>query len=466
MALDLLIRDVRAVTPRGVVHADIEVAGGRFVSVVDAGRGASAARTVEGGGREVFPGAIDPHVHFRGFPTVGVEGDGFADVAEAAVRGGITSYLGFVIAPPEMPAVEAVRSVIAHQGSVPVDFGLHYVLWPRPDRLDEIPALCGLGVRSYKLFFAYPERGFMFEGPVALDAFERIRRAGGLALAHAEDGHTIKWIEDRARDRLGASATIQDYLASRPERLEVAGVELVALWSVLTGCPLYLVHLSTGAAVPALRAMLAAGADITVETCPHYLVLDQRRVEALGPLGKFAPAARTERDNAALWEAIASGLISTIGSDHAGHVRQVKLEMGAEHGIFGVPFGIPGIETSFPLMYTHGVVAGRLTRQQLAAITATNTARRFGWFPRKGVIEPGADADVLLVDPDEQRTVHAAQLRSRAAYSPYDGMALRGWPSLVIRRGQVVYEGLDVHAGGGRFLETDPSSARTTGRTS
>src|SRR6266545_2461703 len=336
MALDLLIRDVRAITPRGVVHADIEVAGGR----------------------EVFPGAIDPHVHFRGFPTVGGEGDGFADVAEAAVRGGITSYLGFVIAPPEMPAVEAVRSVIAHQGSVPVDFGLHYVLWPRPDRLDEIPALCGLGVRSYKLFFAYPERGFMFEGPVALDAFERIRRAGGLALAHAEDGHTIKWIEDRARDRLGASATIQDYLASRPERLEAAGVELVALWSVLTGCPLYLVHLSTGAAVPALRAMLAAGADITVETCPHYLVLDQRRVEALGPLGKFAPAARTERDNAALWEAIASGLISTIGSDHAGHVRQVKLEMGAEHGIFGVPFGIPGIETSFPLMYTHGVVAG------------------------------------------------------------------------------------------------------------
>lgn len=466
MALDLLIRDVRAITPGGVVHADIEVVEGRIISVVQAGRGASAAQIVEGGGRQAFPGAIDPHVHFRGFPTVGVEGDGFADVAEAAVRGGITSYLGFVIAPPEMSALEAARSIIAHQGSVPVDFGLHYVLWPRPDRLDEIPALHGLGVRSYKLFFAYPERGFMFEGPAAIDAFERIRRAGGLALVHAEDGHTIRWVEDRTWERLGAGATIHDFVASRPERLEAAGVELAVLWSGLTGCPLYVVHLSTGAAVSSLRAMLAAGADITVETCPQYLVLDQRRVEVLGPLGKFAPVARTEQDNAALWEAIRSGLISTIGSDHAGHARRVKLETGSEHGIFGVPFGIPGIETSFPLMYTHGVAAGRLTREQLAAITATNAARRFGWFPRKGIIGAGADADVLLVDPDERRTVRAVQLRSRADYSPYDGMELRGWPSLVIRRGQVVYDGKHAHAEGGRFLPTDPSAARTRGRTS
>jgi dihydropyrimidinase len=464
MAFDLVIRDVQAVTPDGVVHADIEVAEGRIISLAEAGRGGPAVRTIEGRSREAFPGAIDPHVHFRGFSSLGVEGDEFGDVAQAAVRGGVTTFVGFVIAPPEMSAVAAARSIVAHQESVPIDYGLHYVLWPRSDRLNEIPALYELGVRSFKLFFAYPERGFMFEGPVAIDAFDRIRRAGGLALVHAEDGHTIKWVEDRARERLGASATIRDFLASRPERLEAAGVELVALWASLVGCPLYVVHLSTAHAVRTLQALLAAGSNITVETCPQYLLLDRQRLEPLGPLAKFAPVAGTEDDNAALWEAIGSGLISTIGSDHAGHVGRIKLEMGTEHGIFGAPFGIPGIETLFPLMYTHGVSAGRLTRDQLAAITSANAARRFGWYPRKGAIQPGADADVVLVNSDEERAVRAADLRSRAGYSPYEGIRLRGWPSLVIRRGEVVFDGVEVHAGGGRFLPTDPSVSSSRGR--
>jgi dihydropyrimidinase len=458
MALDLLIRDVRAVTPDGVVHADLEVADGRIASIAEVGEGGPADRTIEGGGREAFPGVIDPHVHFRGFPPMGFEGDGFVDVAEAAVCGGVTAFVGFVIAPPEMPAVEAVRGIVAQQASAPADYGLHYVLWPRTDRLDEIPALYTLGVRSFKLFFAYPERGLMFEGPLAIEAMVRIAAAGGLALVHAEDGHAIKWVEDRARQRLGSSATIRDYLNSRPLRLEAAGVELIALWASIAGCPVYVVHLSTAKALPTLGDLLGSGADITVETCPQYLFLNRGRLEPLGALAKFAPVGRTEEDNAALWESIGTGLISTIGSDHAGHVGRVKLEVAGEHGIFEAPFGIPGIETLFPLMYTHGVVGGRLTREQLAAITSANAARRFGWYPRKGAIRPGADADVFLVDAEEERTVRAADLRSRAGYSPYEGFRLRGWPSIVVRRGEVVFDGVEVQGRGGRFLETDPAA--------
>jgi dihydropyrimidinase len=463
---DLVVRDVLAVLPDGAVHSDIVIDGGRITAVVPAGSAGQARQDIAGSGREAFPGAIDPHTHFRWSEAVGVDGDGFEDVCDAAVRGGVTSFLAHVIAPPDTLGLDAINPVLAHSGSVAPDFGLHYVLYPQEAHVDRLPELFEAGIRSYKMFFAYPERGFMFEGPLAIRTFEIIAGLGGLALIHAEDGHTIRCVEDHARATLGRDATIDDYFESRPARLEVASIDVVALWASLSTCPIYIVHLSTAPAVPLLSSLRRSGADITVETCPHYLALDVDSTREQGPLIKFAPALRTEADRAALWAGLVDGVIETVGTDHAGHTAAVKYERYGQDGIFGTPFGIPGLETMFPVLYTHGVVAGRISRERLAAISSTNAARCFGWFPRKGVIAEGADADLVLVDPDDERPVRAAELRSRAGYSPFEGHLLRGWPSLTIRRGEVVFDGKQTIDAGGEFIATDPGSARQSVRRS
>lgn len=463
MTADLALRDVLAILPDGARHVDIEIADGRIAAITEPGSSGSARLTIEGEGREAYPGAIDPHAHFRYSEEVGVDGDGFEDIADAAVRGGTTSYIAHVIAPPHIMGMEAVRPVMAYAGSVAPDFGLHYVVYPNPEQLEHLPALFEAGIRSYKMFFAYPERGFMFDGPLAIRTFRLIAELGGLALVHAEEGETIRWVEERGREAKGRSATIEDFFASRPERLEVAAVDTLSLWASLVGCPLYIVHLSTAPSVSLLRMLKEAGADITVETCPQYLTLDADSAASLGPLVKFAPVLRPKDHQAALWEGLTDGVIDTIGSDHAGHTHAVKTELAEKEGIFGTPFGIPGIETLFPLLYTKGVHEGRITRERFAAITSTNTARRFGWT-RKGVLTEGADADIVLVDSGEERPVRAADLRSQAGYSPYEGMPLHGWPALTLRRGEVVFDGQETTARGGEFLATQPGAATARGR--
>lgn len=453
---DLVVRDVRAVLPDGVAHVDISVHAGRIASIDPAGSAPRGGSTVHGDGREAFPGVVDPHAHFRAYPSSAVEGDGFDDLVDSAARGGVTTVLAFVTAPPETVGVAAVEPLVAPIASSPVDVAFHHVLWPRVENLEGIPELVRRGVRSFKVFLAYPERGFMFSGPMALGALDAIARSGGLAMVHAEDGEAIRWLEDRARRRLGATAGIADYAESRPSRLESAAVEQATLWGEITGCPLYLVHISTADGLAAAQRARASGADVTVETCPQYLVLDDSILGQAGPLAKFAPIVRAGRHRDALWEGIASQAVDLVGSDHAGHSGSLKLKTAQESGIFGVPFGSPGIETMLPLLYTHGVRSGRLSRTRLAELLSGTAARRFGLASRKGALRVGTDADIVLVDPDEERVATARELRSTAGYTLYEGMPLRGWPSTTIARGRVVYESGRVTLGGGEFLPTEP----------
>ena len=453
MSADLLVLDVRAVLPSGVVHADIEISDGRIAAIVAAGEGGPARRTLDGGGREAYPGLIDPHVHFRLDPAA-VPGDDFAAMAEAAARGGITSVIAFVTAPPDVVGMEAVRPVLESAVNVPVDFGLHHVLWPRLENLNALPELVEGGVESFKMFLAYPERGFMFDGNLALDALDRVARVGGLMLVHCEDGHTIRWLEASGRAALGARADILDYLAARPEELEAVAVAQVGLWAAATGCPLHLVHLSTAEGVRAATLLRARGQDVSLETCPQYLELDSSDLSRLGTLGKFAPVLRPPRHRAALWDAVQAGEVTIVGTDHSGHAGHEKLRIGREGGIFDVPFGTPGLETLLPLLYTAGVATGRITREQLAALVSANAARRFGWHPDKGVIRVGSSADLTIIDPDEVRTVVASELRTTAGYTPFEGRSLRGWPTATILRGELVCESGKILAAPGAFLPT------------
>lgn len=297
----------------------------------------------------------------------------------------------------------------------------------------------------------------MFDGALALDAMGRIADVGGLAFAHVEDGYTIRHLETAARSRLGSSGGIRDYVESRPRMLEAASLRMVGLWAAAAGCSTHVVHLSTGEGLDVARNLRRPGGhDITIETCPQYLALDASALPALGPLGKFAPVLRTKADVEAIWSGISDGTISTIGSDHAGHSGAEKRRIAAEQGIFDVPFGIPGVETILPIVYTFGVRAGRISREHLVRVLCSNPAERLGFGERKGRLQPGADADIVLIDPNGERAVAAADLRSRAGYSPYEGMGLVGWTRTTIVRGNVVYDGSDTGARPGQFLATSP----------
>jgi dihydropyrimidinase len=348
--------------------------------------------------------------------------------------------------------MDAIQPVLDAAVDVPVDFGLHHVLWPRTANLEGIPELVEAGVASFKMFLAYPERGFMFDGDLALEALDSVARAGGLMLVHCEDGHTIRWLDAAGRRTLGPRADIHDYLAARPEDLEAVSVAQVGLWALATGCPLHVVHLSTAPGVKAAKALRARGQDISLESCPQYLELDSSDLLRLGPLAKFAPVLRPPEHREAIWTALQAGEVTIVGTDHSGHAGETKRQIGGERGIFDVPFGMPGLETLLPLMYTAGVLSGRLTRMQLADVLSANAARRFGWYPWKGAIRVGSSADLTLVDADEVRTVEPAELRSNAGYSPFEGRSLCGWPSATILRGEVVAEGGEVLAKPGRFL--------------
>lgn len=459
MTADLVVRDVRAVLPDGVMHADVEVVDGRIAGIVPAGEAGAARSTLDGGGREAYPGLVDPHVHFRGDESA-APGDSFADMAECAARGGVTSLIAFVTAPPDAVGVDAVRPVLDAAVDVPVDFGLHHVLWPRTANLEGVAGLVEAGISSFKMFLAYPERGFMFDGDLAPEALDAVARAGGVMLVHCEDGHTIRWLDAAGRRKLGRSADILDYLAARPDDLEAVSVAQVGLWAAATGCPLHIVHLSTAPGFEAAKALRARGHDISLETCPQYLELDSGDLARLGALAKFAPVLRPPEHRAAIWSALQGGEVTIVGTDHSGHAGDTKRRIGDERGIFDVPFGMPGLETLLPVLYTAGVVSGRLTRSQLAGVLSANAARRFGWYPWKGAIRVGSSADLTLVDPDEERTVAAGNLHSNAGYSPFEGRSLRGWPSATILRGEVVYESGEIQAAPGRFLPTTPGAQR------
>lgn len=463
MKLTLVVRNVLAVLPDGARRVDIEIADGVIVGLPGPGEGRASSQVIDGAGLEAFPGVIDPHVHFRRYESMGVDGDGLVDILEEAPRGGVTTLMAFLTAPEDESAPFALRELVGEVKDAPTDIGIHVVLWPRPDRIGEIPELAEIGVRSFKMFMAYAERGFMFDGKHAIEALAAVAQVGGLTLIHAEDGHSIHWGETISRERLGSDAKMKDYFTTRPRRGEAVGIELACLWAEIANCPIYIVHLSSGPGLEVVRSRLADGAPLSVETGPQYLVLDQEIVADIGPRAKFAPAVGPPSYREELWGGLQDGSISIIGSDHSGHRGSIKEEIARREGVFSVPYGVPGLETMFPLLYTHGILGGRITREQLAAVASTNAARRFGWYPYKGALATGSSADIVLIDPSEKRPVESSRLRTRAGYSPYEGMVLTGWPKVTLFRGRVVFDGSEVQPGGGSFLASNPRQVARSG---
>jgi len=454
-AVDTLVAGGRVVTATDVVETAVAIAGGRIVALGPESHLPRAERVIDATGKVVLPGLIDCHLH------VGAEYDDWRTAPLAAARTGLTTLLPFVVYDEgeSLPRAIARLREEAEARSV-LDFGFHVILNHEPHILEGLPEAVRLGVTSFKLFMTYKKRPKrMVSDEFIARTMDRLAALGGLCQLHCENGDILCYLEDKAIAE-GRTAPA-DFPATCPDWTEEEAINRAILIGRLTGCPVYVVHLSTRLGLERIKRAQAEGQRVWAETCPQYLLLTDREMERWGPFAKIGPPLRPAEgpDRGALWEGAAAGFVATVASDHSPRVPAAK-EPGRRN-IFvdaegkPIPFGAPSLETLVPLVYSEGVVNRGLPLPWLARVLAENPARIFGLWPRKGAIRIGADADLTLWDPAPEWTIQQSQHLGIAGFTPYEGWRVRGRPWMTLVRGQVVLNPageLEQKPGFGRYL--------------
>jgi dihydropyrimidinase len=436
---ELVVRGGTIVTPGHQETADIGVRDGRIVQL---GGAMTGQDEFDARGLLVIPGGVDAHVHLvcaalaeamgRQEPTWA---DDFWTGSLAAIAGGITTVGNMTFAlPGESMSAAIAREMAGASAEAAVDWFLHPVLSGLGDGIaDEVAALADDGHTSIKAFLSDPD--FAAGTPGLADAIAAAGRAGSLTLVHCEDAGILA---RTGQELIGTGrGSVRHFPDARPVGAEVEAVDQAIQLARQTGAPVYIVHLSSAAALSRCRDARAAGLAVYVETRPLYLHLTRERF-AEPDAAKYvgAPPLRDQADRDALWRGLAAGDVDTVCSDHAPWTLAAKLEPALD--VMTARQGVADLETLMPMLYSEGVVAGRISLDRFVEVTSANAARSFGLYPRKGAIAVGSDADLALWDPQLRRIIDGARMYSRAGYSVYDGWTVQGWPRFVIRRGQVV----------------------------
>ena len=454
----LLLTGGRVVNSTGSAVVDVLVRDGRVEAV---GRFAEIAlgdvERVDVSGKLLFPGGVDVHTHLDSPMMNTVTSDDFATGTRAAACGGTTTLIDFAMQPAGRTLLDSLADHHAKaRGKAAIDFGFHMCVTDLYDgATDEFPEIVQSGVSSFKVFMAYRGTLMLHDG----DMFEVLRRSaalGGQVCVHAENGDVI--------DRLAADLVAEgrtgpgSHEIARPPSTEIEAVHRAIRIARMADAPLYFVHLSTEGAVEAVAEARSRDWAVAGETCTHYLTLDRSLYDAAGfDAAKvvLTPPLRTEEHRAALWRGLRAGSLGVVSSDHCPFCLEEKRRLGA-HDFRAVPNGGPGVEHRFIVMYAEGVRQGRLTEEKFVDLIATAPARQFG-LPTKGAIAPGADADIVVLDPEGTTTISAETQNQRMDYTPYEGWTLPGAIEAVYSRGDLVaqdgkYVGAD---GRGRFIARD-----------
>lgn len=454
--LDTIVRGGHVVAAGGAYRADIGIRDGRIALIGEEALMSPAAEVIDATGKFVLPGLIDVHLHFSCYSH---HVDPMGVAMRSAAHGGITTVLAMLIprvSEPKRPLelIEEFRTLGEREAVV--DFNFHVHLAEREGVLDEIPAAVAAGCPSFKLFMAYKSIGRMASDRHLLDAMEKVAESGGMLLVHAEDGELI---DRRTAEQVGRGRVRpEDFLYAHPPEVEYLAVEKALDMARLTGCPLYILHISTPRAVEMIQEARALGQKVWVETCPQYLELTDDLLRCYGPLAKISPPLRTPYETAALWRQLTAGAIQVVSSDHSPHSAETK--KAGDKNIFDCWYGAPGVETMAPVMGDASRRRG-LSLSHLALWLAEHPAKIFGLYPRKGTIQTGADADLVIWDPDREVIIRKENQHSNAGYTLYDGLQVRGWPVITLLRGKVLLDGdsLRQSPGYGRFVPRGPVDA-------
>jgi dihydropyrimidinase len=451
--LDLVISHGLLVAAEAAVPADLGISGGKISAIGTSLRG---RETIDASGMLVLPGAVDEHVHLQMPVGEFASSDDFGTGTVAAACGGTTTVIDFVEPVPGEPLVQALASRRAEaEAKVAIDYGLHMTLARADDvTLSQIPASMAAGAASFKLYMAY--EGLRLDDGGLLRALAALREHGGRALIHAENHHAIAYLTAQALAQ-GCTGP-ENHPRTRPDYMEAEAIHRLLALAHVTNTPLVLAHLSCALGLDAVRVARARGQTVWVETCPQYLLLDESEYQRPGFEGaKFvmAPPPRTGADRAALWAGLSSGEVNTVATDHCPFFYETQKIRGRDD-FSRIPGGAPGIETRLPLLYTYGVQTGRLTLHRWVDVCCTEPARRFGLAPRKGTLSIGADADVVIFDPERRVTLSFKTLHQNVDYCPYEGWEVQGYPVTVLSRGEIiVQDGQFIGtAGRGQFLRT------------
>src|SRR5690606_18359711 len=454
---DLTIRNGRISTASDTFHADIGVRDGVIAAL---GPGLPPGRRdIDAAGRWVLPGGIDSHCHVEQLSGMGIMcADDFYSATVSAAFGGTTCIIPFAAQHrgDKLPEVVADYARRAAEKAV-IDYGFHLILSdPTEQALQrDLPELIKSGITSFKVFMTYDR--MKLDDYQLLDVLEVADREGALVMVHAENNDMIRWVARRLVER-GMTAPKYHAVAHTPLAESEATHRAVALARMMD-VPILIVHVAGLEAVQVVHSSQALGLPIHAESCPQYLFLEAGDIDLPGLEGaKYccSPPPRDAASQQAVWQGLADGTPPLYSSDHAPYRYDAsgKLPKGDQTTFKDVANGVPGLEVRMPLLFSEGVLAGRISIERFVALTATNHARTYGLYPRKGTIAVGADADLAIWNPEREVTISTRMLHDNVGYTPYEGKTVRGWPEVVVSRGRVAVEDreLKVERGCGRFL--------------
>ena len=454
MQFDRVIRGGNVVTPGGIFVGDVGISGEK-ITALGTDLDTAGADIVDATGHHVIPGVLDVHVHLE-LPFCGtVSSDDYVSGTRAGARGGVTTVIDFAIPSATGSLSEAADTWMKKaEGKSLIDYTFHICITRYNEHKEQIADMVRRGFTTFKEFMIYESEGWQSDDRALFGTLEKMREHGAMLLVHAESSRVLdELIARHHTPELMKQHGAVLHAITRPNFIEAEAIQRVVQWCEATGGQLYIVHMSTAEGTDIIRAAQARDVPVLAETCVQYLVLDDSVfAREDGHLFACCPQLKKPADVDRLWRGLNSGEVSVISTDTCTFTREQKAMW--EGDWTRIPMGMPGLETLMPLTYTKGVLEGKISLGQMCEKLSTNPARIMGLAPRKGGIQIGADADIVIIHPTSTRTVRPAEMETNADWSPYEGWELAGFARTTLSRGEVIVDDYKVvgQAGRGQWL--------------